>query len=33
MLTLQTKMRVDGIAGAEIFDLLANPDDESYRGR
>jgi hypothetical protein len=31
MLTLQTKIRVDGIAGAEIFDFLANPDDESYR--
>jgi len=31
MLTLQTKTRVDGIAGAEIFDFLANPDDESYR--
>ena len=31
MLTLQTEIRVDGIAGAEIFDFLANPDDESYR--
>jgi hypothetical protein len=24
-------VRVDGIAGAEIFDFLANPNDESYR--
>lgn len=31
MLTLQTEIRVDGIAGAEVFDFLANPDDESYR--
>ena len=31
MLTLTAKVRVDGIAGAEIFDFLANPDDESYR--
>ena len=31
MLTLLTKTRVDGITGAEIFDFLANPDDESYR--
>jgi hypothetical protein len=31
MLTLLTKIQVDGIAGTEIFDFLANPDDESYR--
>ena len=31
MLTLRTEIRVDGIAGTEIFDFLANPDDESYR--
>ena len=31
MLTLQTEIRVDGIKGMEIFDFLANPDDESYR--
>ncbi|HZO27739.1 MAG TPA: hypothetical protein VFH48_17310 [Chloroflexota bacterium] len=31
MLTLETSIRVDGITGAEIFDFLANPDDESYR--
>ena len=31
MLTLQTEIRVDGIMGMEIFDFLANPDDESYR--
>ena len=31
MLTLQTEIRVDGIAGADVFDFLANPDDESYR--
>jgi len=31
MVTLLTEIRVDGIAGAEIFDFLANPDDESYR--
>ena len=31
MLTLQTELRVDGISGAEVFDFLANPDDESYR--
>ena len=31
MLTLQTEIRVDGIKGKEIFDFLANPDDESYR--
>lgn len=31
MLTLTARIRVDGIAGAEIFDFLANPDDESYR--
>ena len=31
MLTLLTKTRVDGITGTEIFDFLANPDDDSYR--
>ena len=31
MLTLQTEIRVDGITGMEIFDFLANPDDEAYR--
>jgi len=31
MLTLQTEIRVDGVAGAEVFDFLASPDDESYR--
>lgn len=31
MQTLQTEIRVDGITGMEIFDFLANPDDESYR--
>ena len=31
MLTLETSIRVDGITGMEIFDFLANPEDESYR--
>ena len=31
MLTLETSIRVEGITGTEIFDFLANPDDESYR--
>ena len=31
MLTLQTKLRVDGISGREIFDFLAEPDDQSYQ--
>ena len=31
MLTLHTEIRVDGMTGAEAFDFLANPDDESYR--
>lgn len=31
MLILETKIRVDGVAGAEIFDFLADPDDESYQ--
>jgi hypothetical protein len=31
MLTLETRIRVDGVSGSEIFDFLANPDDESYR--
>ena len=31
MLTLQTSVDVDGITAAEIFDFLADPDDESYQ--
>ena len=31
MLTLQTTIRVDEVSGTEIFDFLADPDDESYR--
>ena len=31
MQTLRTEIRVDRIAGREIFDFLANPDDDSYR--
>ena len=31
MLTLQTSLRVDGIAGTEIFEFLVNPTDEAYR--
>ena len=31
MLTVQTSIRVDDASGVEIFDFLANPDDESYR--
>jgi hypothetical protein len=31
MLALQTRIRVDGLTGAEVFDFLADPDDESYR--
>jgi hypothetical protein len=31
MLTLQTRLRVDGISASEIFEFLANPTDESYR--
>lgn len=31
MLTFTTSIQVDGITGAEIFEFLANPDDESYR--
>jgi hypothetical protein len=31
MLTLQTRLRVDGIIGSEIFEFLANPTDEAYR--
>ncbi len=31
MLTLLTKIRVNGMGGTEVFDFLANPDDESYR--
>lgn len=31
MLILQTKLRVDGIAGTEIFDFLSNPNDSAYQ--
>jgi hypothetical protein len=31
MVTFQTKIQVDEITATEIFDFLANPDDESYR--
>jgi hypothetical protein len=31
VLTLQTRIRVDDVAASEIFDFLANPDDEAYR--
>ena len=31
MITLQTKIQVDRITATEIFDFLADPDDESYR--
>jgi hypothetical protein len=31
MLTFQTRIHVHGITAAEIFDFLADPDDESYR--
>ena len=31
MLTLQTKLRVDGIGAAEIFDFLAGPNDRAYQ--
>lgn len=31
MLTLQTKVRVDGITGTEIFDFLADPNDGAYQ--
>ena len=31
MITFQTKIQVDRITAIEIFDFLADPDDESYR--
>ena len=31
MLMLQTKVRVDGITAREIFDFLANPNDQIYQ--
>ena len=31
MLTLQTKLRVDGITSGEIFDFLAGPNDRAYQ--
>jgi hypothetical protein len=31
MLTLQTRTAVDGVTAAQIFDFLAEPDDESYQ--
>jgi hypothetical protein len=31
MLMLQTKLRVDGITGKEIFDFLADPNDQAYQ--
>jgi hypothetical protein len=31
MVILQTRMQVEAITASEIFDFLANPDDESYR--
>jgi hypothetical protein len=31
MLMLQTKLRVDGITGREIFDFLADPNDQAYQ--
>ena len=31
MLMLQTKLRVEGITGKEIFDFLANPNDQAYQ--
>jgi hypothetical protein len=31
MLTLQTNLRVDGITGKEIFDFLADPNDQAYQ--
>jgi hypothetical protein len=31
VLTLQTKLRVDGITGAEIFDFLSGPNDRAYQ--
>jgi hypothetical protein len=31
MVTLQTKLRVDGLTGKQIFDFLANPSDQAYQ--
>jgi hypothetical protein len=31
MVTFQTRIEVDGMTATEIFDFLADPDDESYR--
>lgn len=31
MITFQTKIQIDRITATEIFDFLADPDDESYR--
>jgi hypothetical protein len=31
VLTLQTKLRVDGITGTEIFDFLSRPNDRAYQ--
>jgi uncharacterized protein YndB with AHSA1/START domain len=31
VVTLTTTVEVDGMNGSEVFDFLANPDDESYR--
>ena len=31
MVTFQTRIQVDQITATEIFDFLADPDDESYR--
>jgi hypothetical protein len=31
MVTLQTKLRVDGLTGKQVFDFLANPSDQAYQ--
>jgi len=31
MITLQTKVHVDGISGMPIFDFLLNPNDDAYQ--
>ena len=31
MLSLKTIIDVDGMSGAEVFEFLANPDDEAYQ--
>ena len=31
VLTFETKLRVDGITGRQIFDFLANPNDGAYQ--